>query len=211
MAVKKYYKNRAFPGKIDRFDIVKEYKSIGIGWSKIPFQGGSSIAQIKKSLEMSQYEFKNEHSLSVTAGFFFRLQNMNINDRILIPYKNETVTIAKVSGKYRYDKELAKKYDMGHVVDIEILKTISVSQLSIKLKKSIDTILTITDLSQFADEIEQLITDNQEFDLEDVNVESTETFILSETGKKIILTLSPHISNEYLQKFVTNIISNRKI
>ncbi|MDI6552086.1 hypothetical protein QMA51_10575 [Leuconostoc suionicum] len=208
--MKKYYKNRAFPGGVDRFDIVKEYKSIGIGWSHIPFQGDNSISQIKKSLEMSEYEFKSEHSLSVTAGFFFRLQNMNINDRILIPYKNETVTIAKVSGKYRYDKQLAKKYDMGHVVDIEILKTISVSKLSIRLKKSVDTILTITDLSQFADEIEQLITDNQEFGSTDITVETTDTFILSETGKKIILTLSPHISNEYLQKFVDNIISNRK-
>lgn len=208
-AMKNYYKNRAFPGGHDRFNTIITNQKVGIGWSDIGSQQGKTKASIKDSLA-KDYEFKNEHSLAMTAGYFIRLLSMKVGDRILIPYK-KNVLIAEVSAPYEYNKEFADKYDMGHLVEISILKTVPVTRLSTRLKKSIDTIPTITDLSDYAEEIENVINEKQTMAEDLIKQSETETFSYNKNGKKIILTLNPPVTNDALRDFVKNVMNLREV
>lgn len=205
-----YYKNRLFPGGQDRYQVALANKVVGIGWSNIGSQRGKTKDEIVQALDQSEYKFKNKHSLSLTAGYFLRLLTMKVGDRILIPYNNEVVTIAKVTGPYRFDQKLAESYGLGHVVDIEVLKTVPVSLLSRSLKGSVGTILTISDLSQYSEEIESLIKQTPVSNEVSVKSFETETFMNGDGHQSIVLTLGSNITNQVLKSFIDQVIASRK-
>lgn len=205
-----YFKNRLFPGGQDRYQVALINKVVGIGWSNIGSQIGKTKEEIIQALDQSEYKFKNNHSLSVTAGYFLRLLTMKAGDRILIPYNNEIVTIAEVTGPYRFDQGLAESYDMGHVVDIKVLKTVSVNLLSRSLKGSVGTILTISDLSKYSEEIESLIKQTPVSRKISVKSFETETFMYGDDHQSITLTLGSNVTNQVLESFIHQVIASRK-
>lgn len=196
---KQYFRVRAFPNHIDRFKEFIDGGFIAIGWPEIEDVTKDSKSSISTKLS-TQYPDLEGRALGLTTGFFVRLLSMREGDIVLIPYNNESVTLAEVTQKYSYNPNFIGDHT-AHRVGIKVLKKLKVTDLPPKLKKSIDTITTLISLKKYDKEIDALLS-NEHMTIKNNNMKN---FISDNTEKKIALYVSNNVNLDDLKEFIDRI------
>ncbi|MFI3605872.1 hypothetical protein [Vagococcus fluvialis] len=170
MSEKKYYEVRAFPNNEDQYDTFIENKFVAIGWPSIGNVFGKSKEEIRKLIEKDpKINILNEITLSQVASYFDRLLKMEIGDIILIPYKNNSVTITTVTKIYSYVDSFSDTH-MAHQIGINVEKIVSLDRLSEGLRNSLKARLTLTMIKdRYYDEVDALILGKNLSDIEEFN------------------------------------------
>lgn len=203
------YRLRAFPNKKDHYQDFISGNFIAIGWPLIGDITNDSREEISDKLnKYYEKDFKTKQVLGLTTGFFIRLKAMKRGDLVIIPYQ-DFITVAEVTKPYFYNKELVSEH-MAHSVGINILKNIYISDLPIKLKRSIDTMSTLIDLTNYRDEINELIretSDTIKFKIQD---RETMSYITDNNNKTIVLTISSNVNEKDMNLFIKQIFKNKE-
>lgn len=201
------FRLRAFPNRKDRYQDFISNNFIAIGWPLIGDITNDSREEISAKLnEHYGKDFKTKQVLGLTTGFFIRLQSMEIGDLVLIPYQ-DSITIAEVTRPYYFNKELVSEH-MAHSVGIKVLKDISISELPIKLKRSIDTMTTLIDLTNYRSEVDELIRDTSDSVNLDIKERETISYITDNNNKTIMLTISSNVNIKDMTLFINQIFKD---
>lgn len=167
---KNYYEIRAVPNGIDKYEDFKKNGYIAIQWSKIGDVSLLKKDQIRTELERLEPYNRNSHkkevgykaTISQRTNYFERLKNIKIGDIILVPTHNgKNVTIFEVDKPYYYDEKNISS-DTAHRIGVKGKVSVSRSEISKSLNKSLNAMLTITKISPDKyEEIENLIANVQ--------------------------------------------------
>ncbi len=191
-----YFRLRAFPNLEDHYEDFIKHNFVALGWPNTGNLMGKSKEEIRAALE-KMYQFKNNRALGLAVGFFMRLLSMKKGDIIVIPHDNKTITFFEVTSTYIYDETFRDNH-MAHQVKTKFLKKISVSDISLTFKKSIDTMATLTSLNKYADVIEDILNEKK---TKKIGI-PTNTFFSDSHSKKIILTISENVDRNDLEMFI---------
>lgn len=145
MEGKQYFEVRAFPDKRDQYDTFKSLGFIAIGWPKVGDVSGKTSTQIREELlhEYPSLQIRPKIVATQITNYFLKLIEMKVDDVILIPYKGESVTIAKVTEPYSHKSEFTSD-DMTHQVGIEIIRNVNLTKIDKSLRNRLRARLTIT-------------------------------------------------------------------
>lgn len=197
---KQYFRLRAYPGKKDHYKDFIENNFVALGWPLIGDLTGKSEEEIRVALDIDIYPFKTKRAFGLAVGFFMRLLSMKKGDIIVVPHDNKTITFLEVTSTYYYDEAFISDH-MAHQVKTKFLKKISVSNIPLVFKKSIDTMATLISLNKYAELIEDLL---QEKDTKNSGF-STHTFVSNSQSKKIIMTISENVDRNDIEMFINTL------
>ncbi len=194
---KQYFRLRAFPNHKDHYEDFIKHNFVALGWPATGNLAGKSEEEVRAALDIDIHEFKNKRALGLAVGFFMRLLSMKKGDIIVIPHNNKTITFLEVTSTYVYDETFINNH-MAHQVKTKFLKKISVSDIPLIFKKSIDTMATLTSLNKYADLIEDILNEKE---TKKIGI-PTNTFGSDSHSKKIILTISENVDRNDLEMFI---------
>jgi len=194
---KQYFRLRAFPNRKDHYEDFIKHNFVALGWPATGNLAGKSEEEVRAALDIDIHEFKNKRALGLAVGFFMRLLSMKKGDIIVIPHNNKTITFLEVTSTYVYDETFINNH-MAHQVKTKFLKKISVSDIPLIFKKSIDTMATLTSLNKYADLIEDILNEKE---TKKIGI-PTNTFVSDNHSKKIILTISENVDRNDLEMFI---------
>ena len=171
---KKYYMVRAMNSTEPYYNYFLNNKIVGIGWSNINFSEYSDTEKVVKAVEDRYYTNSSttRRVISKKLNEIRRFLNIKQGDCIVIPY-HSSIAIADVTGGIQYDTK-AKSLDIANQLPVEFLykgkelfrwprkEIINALQRRLRVQGS-----TISDLSEFSDEIERIrqgrgMDDNEE-------------------------------------------------
>lgn len=197
---KQYFRLRAFPNLEDHYEDFIKNDFVALGWTATGNLVGKSKEEVRAALDIEIYKFKNKRALGLAVGFFMRLLSMKKGDIIVVPHDNKTITFLEVTSTYYYDEAFISDH-MAHQVKTKFLKKISVSDIPLVFKKSIDTMATLISLNKYAELIEDLL---QEKDTKNSGF-STHTFVSNSQSKKIIMTISENVDRNDIEMFINTL------
>ena len=196
---KQYFRLRAFPNLEDHYEDFIKHEFVALGWPDTGDLVGKSKEEIKNEL-LKKYVFRNNRALGLAVGFFRKLLSIKKGDIIVVPHDNKTITFLEVTSTYYYDEAFISDH-MAHQVKTKFLKKISVSNIPLVFKKSIDTMATLISLNKYAELIEDLL---QEKDTKNSGF-STHTFVSNSQSKKIIMTISENVDRNDIEMFINTL------
>ncbi|MBS0936618.1 hypothetical protein [Lactiplantibacillus plantarum] len=151
------WKLRSKPNHRDRLPIFLQQNFVGGGWPDTKSLAGLNFQEIKEKVNKAYAAEKySERKLGYTAGVLFSLTQIKKDDYILIPHENREVLIFIATNGYRYNQKFAN-VDCAHQVPVLLLKKVPYSALSDELRNSLNSYKTLTSLSKYQQEIDNLI------------------------------------------------------
>ena len=159
-----YYMVRAKNQNPDEFACFFENNVVAIGWSRVDIRELSSKAEVDDAMSKAYGSFWSEAYPSVRGrreNEILRFNGIEEGDRILAPY-HSSVALATATSDHRYDPEtgvdLANQIIVSYVQDANgDLLTVSRSDLTEALQRRLRVRgSTVSDLGEFAEEIERL-------------------------------------------------------
>lgn len=159
-----YYMVRAKDQTKDEFDHFFENDVVAIGWSQVDVRDLDSKEEVDDVLSEQYGDFWSEAYHSVRGkreNEILRFNSIEEGDRILIPY-GSSVALATATGEHRYVSDTGVDLSNQAIVSYERddagdLLTVSRSDLTEALQRRLRVQgSTVSDLSEFADEIERL-------------------------------------------------------
>lgn len=159
-----YYMVRAKNQNPDEFACFFENNVVAIGWSRVDIRELSSKAEVDDAMSKAYGSFWSEAYPSVRGrreNGILRFNGIEEGDRILTPY-HSSVALATATSDHRYDPEtgvdLANQIIVSYVQDANgDLLTVSRSDLTEALQRRLRVRgSTVSDLGEFAEEIERL-------------------------------------------------------
>jgi restriction system protein len=170
MQDRSYYMVRAKGQTDDEFDCFFDNDVVAIGWSKVDIRGLDSKSEVDDVMS-EHYGFWSEAYASVRGkreNEILRFNGIAEGDRVLVPYRS-SVALATARSEHRYvpgtGVDLANQIAVAYVRDEEgDLLTVSRSELTEALQRRLRVQgSTVTDLGEFADEIERLYSADGQF------------------------------------------------
>ncbi|MGB2513198.1 hypothetical protein ACPF0S_09845 [Leuconostoc suionicum] len=153
-----YFKVRSHPLELDLYQSFLDKQIVAIGYPEITVNENQPktdiIADVERQL-MEKYNYSGQ-GLRLRVGYFKRLLSMKVGDIILLPHQNKEIAIVEVTGGYHFENGYRNQH-MSNQVDIKLIKKLSISTLSERLRRSIGVILSISSLDNHSDEIDRLI------------------------------------------------------
>jgi restriction system protein len=158
-----YYMVRAKSQSDDEFACFFENDVVAIGWSRVDIRDLSSKSEVDEAMS-EHYGHWSEAYPSVRGrreNEILRFNRIEEGDRILAPYRS-SVALATATSEHRYDPntgvDLANQVAVSYVRDANgDLLTVSRSDLTEALQRRLRVRgSTVTDLGEFAEEIERL-------------------------------------------------------
>ena len=138
--------------------LVAERSLIGIGWSRVGDFGALSPEDIKVKVR-DAYPDYNPHQVGKAAGQLRRFaHDIVIDDIVLTPIKStRQALMGKVTGPYRHDPA-AETECLANTRSVEWIRTDTLrDDLSTELRLSLGGLMTVFNVNDHADEIEQVI------------------------------------------------------
>lgn len=154
----------------DEFAYFFQNSMVAIGWSRVDVRSLDSKEQVDDVVS-DHYDFWSDAYSSVRGrreNEILRFNGIEERDRILIPYRS-SVALATVDGEHRYVPNTGVDLSNQIVVSYERddegdLLTVSRSDLTGALQSRLRVPgSTVTDLNEFADEIERLFDREEQF------------------------------------------------
>jgi len=165
-----YYMVRAKNQTDDEFDYFFENEVVAMGWSRVDVRELESKSEVDDVLS-AHYDFWSDAYTSVRGrreNEILRFNEIEEGDRVLVPYRS-SVALATVDGEHRYvsdtDVDLSNQITVTYERDEggELL-TVSRSDLTGALQSRLRVPgSTVTDLNEFANEIERLFDREEQF------------------------------------------------
>lgn len=151
------WKLRSKPNNHERLPIFLQQKFVAVGWPLTNSLVGLDFQEIKEKVNIAYAREKySERKLGATAGILLSLTHIKKDDYILVPHENREVFIFIATNGYRYNQKFAN-IDCAHQVPVILLKKVSYSALTNKLRKSLNSFRTVTSLDKYQQEINNLI------------------------------------------------------
>lgn len=192
-----YFRMRATINGNDLLTSFIEGNYLGIGWAEIGNVSDKNKEEIHQQL-VKYFPQQNKKALDLATGYFLKIKSMKIDDIVIVPHENTTLEIFKVTSPYKYDET---NPITPHKIGVVHIKTRYLSELSIPFKKSINSMITLSNVDKYASEIDTLI-ESQIVTTQQVH---TKTFIRQIGTQQIVLTISDNITKEDLQKLISEI------
>ena len=181
-----YYMVRAMLSRKEDLDVFFNQSVVAIGWSKVDLTQSSDTEILRKIIHKAYYD--NNSIAPQTAGRNLnevtRFKNIKQGDYIVVPYWN-TITLARAEKEEIYSPEdgrndLANQRKVKYEYENDSIKRIPRDSLSEGLQRRLRVRgMTVSDLSEFAGEIEELYqghTYNSEFSLSKIETAYIEKF-----------------------------------
>ncbi len=209
---KKYYMVRAMDSTEQYYNYFINHKIVGIGWSKINFSQYTNVNDLLQKVENEYYAYSNKerYVISRKLNEIRRFISIKPGDCIILPYYSY-ITIAEVTGSIIYDKK-AEKLDIANQLPVNYLykgKTFFTYPRG-KLTTAFSRRLsirgnTVSDLSEFADEIEKIKQEKEIWDNESLSIQKFKKELLKriQEGKKTVLAPHGRGLEELVQKIFT--------
>lgn len=159
-----YYMVRAKNQTPEEFDYFFENDTVAIGWSRVDVRDLDSKGEVDHVLADQYGDFWSEAYHSVRGkreNEILRFNSIEEGDRILVPY-GSSVALATATGEHRFVPDTGVDLSNQVIVSYERddagdLLTVSRSDLTEALQRRLRVQgSTVSDLSEFADEIERL-------------------------------------------------------
>lgn len=139
---------------------------IAIGWHDLEdlswLNDEDDVSETKTELKK---EYKNEYggseiSISINSGQIFRfVKEFQVNDIVLVPEPStRTVFIGKIAGEYKYKANWDDGCYYPHRRNIQWVKEVKRDKIPEKLRNSLGSSLTLFNLNNHKDTIEELVT-----------------------------------------------------
>ncbi len=143
---------------------------IGIGWDKIG-KNLSEFQQLDKKeffatlepIVKKAYDEETKNISSIIGNFFRFISLMKIGDIVLMPKTAEGIVyLGVITSDYVYAKDSDGECQYSHRRNMQWLKTVDLAKLSDEFRKSLATPLTVISVSDYGEEIEELIQQSGE-------------------------------------------------
>lgn len=160
---KKYYMVRAMDSTEPYYNYFIDNRVVGIGWSNVNFSEYSDTEVLLKAIEERYYTDTDtlKRVVSRKLNGIRRFTNIKPGDCVVVPY-HSMIAIADVVGDKQYD-EKAKELDISNQIPVEYLY--KDKELFLWPRRDLSNALqrklriqgnTVSDLSEFSEEIERI-------------------------------------------------------
>lgn len=161
------YMVRANKQRDKDFELLFSEGVVGVGWSSTSFARYDDVDELRSVIEERYYdEDAAPQYVGRRLNEIERFMSIEEGDRILVPY-HHAVALAKAKGRFRHDRSVADSHDLSNQHLVEYLRAedgniaaVPRTELSEGLERRLRVRgSTVSDLSEFFHEIEQLFED----------------------------------------------------
>lgn len=161
------YMVRANRQRDQDFDLLFSEEVVGVGWSATDFTDYDDVDELRSVIEGRYFEEDDAPQfVGRKLNEIERFVGIEDGDRILVPYHG-TVALAVAEGEMRHDLSVAESHDLANQHEVEYLRTDDGEVAAVPrddLSEGLERRLrvrgsTVSDLSEFSEEIEALFTD----------------------------------------------------